>query len=226
MGGTTPEHPVSMAELERLVEEALDDPQGDRPTCSAAPGARRRCARTWRRFGAGGSCRGCCATSPSATSRSTRARDRDAGAAAAGADRRAVDRPPRGRARRRPRRRRGRADDDAQHRLVVRARGGRRGRRRPEVVSALLAAQPRARREPRRPRRARRLRGDRAHRRHLPAGLEAARPAGRLAAAPGRDRDRQLHLRPGLPSRCSRSRPRRIRRRRSASSCSSSPTRS
>ena len=38
--------------------------------------------------------------------------------------------------------------------VVVRARGGRRGRRRPELVPALLAAQPRARVEPRRPRRA------------------------------------------------------------------------
>ena len=43
--------------------------RGRPPTSSAAPGARRRCARTSRRSGAGGSCRGCCATSPSATSR-------------------------------------------------------------------------------------------------------------------------------------------------------------
>ncbi len=50
--------------------------------------------------------------------------------------------------------------------------------RRPEVVPALLAAQPRARGEPDRPRRARRLRGDRAHRRHFPARLEAPRPPG------------------------------------------------
>ena len=69
-----------------------------RPTTSApAPAARTRCAPTARPSAGAGSCRGCCATSPSATSR-PRARHGDAGAAAAGPDRRPEGRPRGGRA--------------------------------------------------------------------------------------------------------------------------------
>ena len=95
---------------------------------------------------------------------------------------------------------------------------------RAEVVPALLAAQPRARSEPDRACRAGRLRGDRAHRRLLPARLEAARSAGRLAALPRRHRDRQLRLRPGVPVDAGASRRTRTRRPPSASSSCSSRT--
>ena len=112
---------------------------------------------------AGGSCRGCCATSPSATSRPTRARHGDAGAAAAGADRRAEDRPRRRRAGDRPRRGGARPADDRQHRLRTSRwrRSPRPAATAPRWFQLYWPNDRRARRELRRPRRGGRLRRDR-----------------------------------------------------------------
>ena len=136
LGGETPAIPVAVAELER---------RGDRG--DGAAGRQLRLRRGRQRghdprqpeaFRRTGSCRGCCATSPSATSRH-RARHGDAGAADAGPDRGPEGRPRGGRAGDRPRRGRGRRADDRQHRLPLHARGDRRGRRRgAALVPALL----------------------------------------------------------------------------------------
>ena len=116
MGGQRPEHPVSIVELERLVEERIQDP---RAAAYVFGGAGREetmrsnleAFRRWR-----------------IVPRMLRdVSDRDLSVTVLGTRMpapvllapigRAVDRPPRGRARGRPRRGRGRPDDDAEHRL-------------------------------------------------------------------------------------------------------------
>ena len=86
-------------------------------------------------------------------------------------------------------------------------RGGR--RRGAALVPALLAERPRARREPRPPRRGERALRDRPHRRQLDRRLEAPRPPAGLPPLPRGDRDRAVPVRPRLPRRASRRRPRR-----------------
>ena len=176
---------------------------------------------------AAGSCRGCCATSPAATSRprvlgtampaplllapiGVQKVVHDDGELATARAAAAV----------------GRADD-RQHRLPLLARGDRRGRRRgAALVPALLAQRPAS--SPRsfveRAERGR-LRRDRPHRRHLHPRLEAARPAAGLAALPQRHGRRQLLPGPGLPRRRWRRRPRRTRGWRPATSSASRRTR-
>ena len=66
MGGTRPEHPISIDELERLAEERIEDPRAFDYVRGGA-GRETTCARTSTRSGAGGSCRGCSATSRRAT---------------------------------------------------------------------------------------------------------------------------------------------------------------
>ena len=180
-----------------------DGPSARPTTSSPAPAARTRCAPTARPSAAGGSCRGCCATSPSATSRprcsARRCRRRCCwrrSACRRSSTRTASWRPPA------PRRRVG-LPMIASTASALHAGGDRRGGRRrrragssstgPTTASSPRASSSRAE--------ARRLRRDRPHRRHLHPRLEAARPAAGLAALPRRHRRRQLLPGPGLPRR-------------------------
>ena len=224
MADQVPEHPMSWADWEAAAAAELDDgPRGYLFGGAGTEDSMRANLAAFRRL----------ARRAADAARRRRARDghraaghRAAGAGADGPGRRPVDPPPRRRAGQRPRGGvTGRAGD-REHRGLAHAGGDRRGRRRrPALVSALLAARRGARGELRAPGGGGGLRRAGRDARHAAAGLAPARPRRRLPAVPAAASASPTTSPTRSSARRWSSPPRRTRRPPSASSSGSSRTR-
>ena len=189
-----PELPTDLTKLEALAAETMPAKAFAYVAGSAGSEATARANRA--AFEAGGSCRGCCATSPRATCPDLLGTPMPAPAAAR-AGRRPVDRA--------SGRRCGARAAALGLPIVVSTRRRQARGRRPGVgdgaalVPALLAEGPRGRLSFLQRAKAGGLRRAGRDARHLDAGLAAARPRRRVPAVPQGRRDRELLHRPGLP---------------------------